>query len=166
MNNILLIGMMGCGKTTLGAMLAKKLGREYLSTDAVIEKQEGRTISEIFSTEGEAHFRALERIVSNELGKKQDLVIACGGGMPINEGCMAALKPSGTVIWLRRDPGEAYDTMDIIGRPLAQNGRQSFLNLYARREPIYRQWADLTVDVLPTAELTLNHILEALKCEF
>lgn len=163
MKNIVLIGMMGCGKTTLGTMLAEKLGRTLVDTDALIVEREGRSINEIFAAEGEGYFRDRELSVSEELARDADLVIACGGGLPMRPDCIGPLKQSGTVIWLRRDPGETYDTMDHSGRPLAQQGRQDFLDRFAQREPIYRQWADIIIDDFSSPAQTLNQILEALK---
>ena len=163
MKNIILIGMMGCGKTTQATLLANKLNRALVDTDELIVAQEGRSISEIFAADGEAYFRNLEQGVSEELGQMQDLIIACGGGLPLQSACMTALKQNGTVIWLRRDPGETYDTVDSSGRPLAQQGRQDFLDRFARREPIYRQWSDIVIDDFTSPEVTLNKILEALQ---
>ena len=163
MNNIIFIGMMGCGKTTVGTLLAKALGRTLVDTDALIEQREGRSIREIFATEGEDYFRHLERTVSKELGQSEDRIIACGGGLPLQSDCMAALKQTGTVIWLRRDPGETYDSMDTTARPLAQQGRQDFLDRFALREPIYHSCADIVINDFTSPEVTLNKILEALQ---
>ena len=163
MKNIVLIGMMGCGKSTVGALLAQKLGLTLVDTDALIEEREGRSISEIFAADGEDYFRDQELGVSEELARRQDLVIACGGGLPMKPDCIGSLKYSGTVIWLRRDPAETYDTMEISGRPLAQQGREAFLERFAQREPIYRQWADLVVEDFSTVENTLNAVLEGLE---
>lgn len=163
MENTVLIGMMGSGKTTLGTMLAEKLGRKLVDTDALIVEREGRSINEIFAIDGEEYFRNQELLVSEELARDSDLIIACGGGLPLRANCIGALKTSGIVIWLRRDPGETYDTMDTSGRPLAQQGRQAFLDRFAQRESIYRQWADIIIDDFTSPEITLNKILEALK---
>ena len=162
MKNIVLIGMMGCGKSTVGALLAQKLGLTLVDTDALIEEREGRSISEIFATDGEGYFRDQELGVSEELARKQDLVIACGGGLPMKPDCIGSLKYSGTVIWLRRDPGETYDTMDASGRPLAQQGREAFLERFAQREPVYRQWADAVIEDFSSPENTLKAVLEVL----
>lgn len=162
MKNIVLIGMMGCGKSTVGALLAQKLGLTLVDTDALIEEREGRRISEIFATDGEGYFRDQELGVSEELARKQDLVIACGGGLPMKPDCIGSLKYSGTVIWLRRDPGETYDTMDASGRPLAQQGREAFLERFAQREPVYRQWADAVIEDFSSPENTLKAVLEVL----
>lgn len=163
MKNIVLIGMMGCGKSTIGALLAEKLGRPLIDTDALIVEREGRSIPELFADEGEGYFRDLELGVSRELGEKEDLIIACGGGLPLRPDCITPLKQSGVVFWLRRDPGETYDTMDTAGRPLAQQGRDDFLARFAQREPVYRSWADHVIDNFSSPEVTMNQVLEALK---
>ena len=140
--NIILIGMMGCGKSTVGKLLARRLGRELADTDALIEKRQSRSIPELFAREGEAYFRALELELCRELSGRRGLVIACGGGLPTQEAAIAALKENGLVFWLNRDPGHTYDALDVSGRPLAQGGREDFLARYALRSPIYRRWAD------------------------
>ena len=141
MKNIILIGMMGCGKTTVGRLLAQALGRELVDTDEAIERREGRSISDIFAQDGEGRFRDLEADLCQELARREALVVACGGGLPLREGCMDALGQNGTVFWLDRDPGETYDGLDTSGRPLAQGGREAFLERYAQRRPVYSRWA-------------------------
>lgn len=162
-SNIVLIGMMSCGKSTIGALLAETLGRKLVDTDALIVEREGRSISDMFATDGEGYFRERELDISKELGQEQDLVIACGGGLPLRSDCMEALKQNGTVIWLCRDPGETYDTMDTSGRPLAQQGRQDFLDRFAQREPIYRACADHVIVEFSSPKATLNAVLTALN---
>lgn len=163
MKNIVLIGMMGCGKSTIGALLAERLGRKLVDTDEWIVEREGRSINEMFAAEGEAYFRARELEAARELAREQDLIIACGGGLPLRPGCIAPLKKSGVVFWLRRDPGETYDAMDTAGRPLAQQGRADFLERFAQREPIYQAWADHMIVDFSSPEHTCNAILEVLK---
>lgn len=140
--NIILIGMMGCGKTTVGALLSRRLGLELVDTDAIIEQRQGRSIPEIFAEGGEARFRALELELCRELGGQSGLIIACGGGLPLQDEAIAALKQNGVIFWLDRDPGQTYDALDVSGRPLAQAGRQDFLERYENRAPLYRRWAD------------------------
>lgn len=142
MKNIILIGMMGCGKTTVGRLLSQTLGRDLADTDALIEAREGRSIADIFACEGEEYFRDLELAVCHELSQASGLVVACGGGLPLRPGCISALKRSGPVFWLDRNPGETYDSLDTSGRPLAQEGREAFLERYRQRAPIYHRWAD------------------------
>lgn len=163
MKNIILIGMMSCGKSTIGAMLAEKLGRKLVDTDELIVEREGRSINEMFSAEGEGYFRDRERDLSQELGKTQDLIISCGGGLPLRSDSITPLKENGIVIWLCRDPGETYDTMDTEGRPLAQQGRQAFLDRFAQREPIYRACADHVIEDFSSPEATLNAVLSVLS---
>lgn len=165
MKNIILIGMMGCGKTTVGRLLAQALGRELADTDEVIEHREGRSISDMFTREGEAYFRGLEAALCRELARREGLVIACGGGLPLTEDCMAALKPGGTVFWLNRDPGETYDSLDTSGRPLAQGGREAFLQRYSQRAPIYRCRADFVISHAPSPQAAANAITAILQSE-
>ena len=103
--NIVLIGMMGCGKTTVGRLLAQRLECPMADTDALIEERTGRTIPDIFAADGEARFRALELELCRELAGRRGLVVACGGGLPLQDGAISALKENGLVFWLDRDPG-------------------------------------------------------------
>ena len=143
--NIILTGMMGCGKTTVGGLLARRLGRELADTDLLIEARTGRSIPDLFAREGEERFRALELELCRELAGREGLIVACGGGLPLRDGAISALKENGLVFWLDRDPGETYDGLDVSGRPLAQGGREDFLRRYRDRAPVYRRWADHTV---------------------
>lgn len=145
MKNLILTGMMGCGKTTVGKLLSRRLGLELADTDALIERREGRAIPDIFAQDGEAHFRALELALCRELSKQSGLVTACGGGLPMQDGAIATLKKTGLVFWLDRDPKETYDSLDVSGRPLAQSGREDFVLRYQNRAPVYRRWADYII---------------------
>lgn len=161
--NVVLIGMMGCGKTTVGGMLAQRLGFTFVDTDQYIEGALGRSIPDIFAQEGEDFFRAREGEAAEELARKTGQVIACGGGLPTRSDSIAPLKKTGTVVFLRREPGEIYDSVSMGGRPLGQQGRAAFLERYAQREPIYLRWADHIVDVGPTPQQTMKQILEVLE---
>ena len=141
MKHIVLIGMMGCGKTTVGRILARELGLTQIDTDAFLEERQGCTVAQIFADHGEAYFRALETQAAEELATQSGLVLSCGGGLPMVEASIAPLHAAGTVFWLDRDPGETYDRLDVSGRPLAKQGREDFLARYAARAPIYRRWA-------------------------
>lgn len=164
MKNIVLIGMMGCGKTTVGKLLAQRLGREFVDTDALIEQRENRSIPDIFATDGETRFRELELELCRELSGQDGLVIACGGGLPTQDGAIAALKENGLVFWLDRDPGETYYSLDISGRPLAQAGREDFLARYAARSPIYHRWADFIL-VKPESPQYAEHRISTIYRE-
>ena len=162
-DNVVLIGMMGCGKSTVGKLLAQTLRFAFVDTDQYIEAALGRSIPDIFAREGEAFFRDREQGAAEKLARRKSQVIACGGGLPTRADSIASLKYSGTVIFLRRDPGEIYDNVSMGGRPLGQQGRGAFLERYAGREPIYLEWADHVVDVQATPAETVQRILEVLK---
>lgn len=163
MKNLVLIGMMGCGKSTVGALLAQQLGWELVDTDLLIEEREGHTIPEIFASRGESYFREREREVALELSKRENTVIACGGGLPLRTDCITPLKTGGKVIFLHRDPGEIYDTVSMAGRPLGQGGRADFCARFAQREPIYRRWADLVVEQFDSPQEAAERILEGVE---
>lgn len=163
MKNIVLIGMMGCGKTTVGELLASRLKRTLVDTDALIERREGMTVPEIFESQGEGYFRALETGVTQALSLRQDLIIACGGGLPLQEGAMAALKESGVVLWLDRDPEDIFDREDLSDRPLAQEGRAAFLEKAARRREVYARWADATIHDFTSPISTAARAKEAVE---
>ena len=149
MKNIILIGMMGCGKTTVGRLLAQALGRELVDTDEAIERREGRSISDIFAQEGEPYFRDLEAALCQELAQRDGLAVACGGGLPLRDACMEGLAPGGVVFWLDRD----------------QAGREAFLRRYEQRAPTYRRWADHIISQAASPEAAARSILQILQRE-
>lgn len=146
-DNLVLVGFMGAGKSSVGRVLAKRLGRCFVETDDVISGREGCSIPEIFARHGEAYFRAAEEDVVGLLALKQGEVIATGGGLPCREGRMEALRALGTVIWLAGDFDTLYERARRAGeRPmLAHRSRDEVEALYRSREPFYRA-ADLIVD--------------------
>lgn len=160
---MILIGMMGCGKTTVGELLASRLKRTLVDTDDLIARREGMTVPEIFESQGEGYFRSLEMGVAQALSLRGDLVIACGGGLPLQEGAMAALKESGVVLWLDRDPGEIFDRVDLSDRPLAQEGREAFLERAAQRREVYARWADATIHDFTSPISTAARAKEAVE---
>lgn len=163
MKNIVLIGMMGSGKTTVGELLAPRLKRALVDTDSLIACREGMTIPEIFESQGEGYFRSVEAGVAQALSLRSDLIVACGGGLPLQEGAMTALKESGWVIYLDRDPGEIYDSADLSDRPLAQNGREAFVTLAGERRPVYEKWADATIHDFTSPISTAARVKEAVE---
>ena len=162
MKNIVLIGMMGCGKTTCGTLLSKKLNRNMVDTDAIIVQREGRAISDIFATEGEGYFRALETQVAKELGRKESLIIATGGGLPMREENVAALRQNGLIIWLKRDPADTFSSESMDGRPLAQAGKADFIARFEARAPVYAAAADYIIEDFSSPEATVESILACL----
>lgn len=160
MKNIVLIGMMGSGKTTIGQLLSQRLNRLLADTDQVIQRQVGMTVSDIFATQGEDAFRALETGVAQGLSIREDMIIACGGGLPLQKPAISALKESGIIVWLNRDPGEIFDTVPLGDRPLARQGRDAFLQRAAEREGIYRHWADIEITDFTSPDVTADQVLK------
>jgi shikimate kinase len=146
-NNIILIGFMGAGKSSVGRLLARRLGRCLVETDDMITAREARSIPEIFAAEGEAYFRAAEEEVLRLLALKRNEVIATGGGLPCRDGRPEALRALGTVVWLSGDFDVLLDRARRGGdRPmLAGKTRDEIRGLYRAREPFYRR-ADVSVD--------------------
>ena len=146
-DNVVLVGFMGAGKSSVGRILARRLGRCFVETDDMIVAREGASIPEIFATKGEAYFRAAEEEAVKLLALKHGDVIATGGGLPCREGRPAALRALGTVVWLSGDLDVLYRRAVGAGaRPmLAGRSRDDIEALYRSREPFYAQ-ADLTVD--------------------
>lgn len=163
MKNIVLIGMMGCGKTTCGRLLAEKLGRELVDTDALIEAREGRSVAAIFAEKGEPFFRDLETLVARKLSREENLVVATGGGMPLRRENRLALRENGVVVFLNRPAEDIFRSVSMAGRPLGQGGQEEFLRTFARRESAYRDCAHITAERFETPEDTVGEILEKLK---
>lgn len=157
MQNIILIGMPGCGKSTLGKALAEHLGRPFYDADAVLEAQTGRTIPEIFRSEGEATFRRLETDVLAQLGKLSGTVIATGGGCVTRQENYAHLQQNGRLIWLQRPLGD----LPVAGRPLSQT--TNCHSMYAQRRALYASFADATVQNDTEQAQVLHRLLEEMQ---
>lgn len=151
MKNIILIGFMGCGKTTLGIKLSYRLRRSMEDTDKLIEKKEGRTISDIFQTDGEAYFRTLETACLKRMIRTTNhKIISTGGGLPLKEENRALLKELGTVVYLRATAETIYERVKHDkSRPLLQgeNPQEKIRTLMAKRSALYEQAADVIIDV-------------------
>ena len=156
MQNVILIGMPGSGKTTIGTRLAAQLGRTFLDADTVLEQKAGIPIPEIFRLEGEEGFRQRETAVLAELGKRSGLVIATGGGCVTRPENYPLLHQNGTIFCLTRD----LSRLPISGRPVSQAlGAEE---LYRRRKPLYEKFADAMIDNDRTVEDAVRQILEVL----
>ena len=140
MRNIVLIGMPGCGKSTIGKELASSLGRKFIDADVVIEEKAGMSIPQIFETSGETGFRALETQVLSELGKESSLVIATGGGCVTKEENYPYLHQNSHIYWIKRD----IEALPTDGRPLSQAAKLS--DMYAVRRPLYERFSDCSID--------------------
>ena len=157
MENIILIGMPGCGKTTVGASLAKILSRPLKDADTELEQAVGRKITEILPTDGEASFRSLESETLLDLGKQSGLVIATGGGCVTIPNNYEKLHRNGTIVWLKRD----LDLLPTDGRPLSQTGRLQ--EMYQKRAPLYAHFADFSVENSGDPQDTAGEIIRILE---
>ena len=140
MQNIILIGMPGCGKTTVGQALAEKLEREFVDADEEIIRLAGNSIPEIFAQDGEEAFRDWETKALIALGKRSGLVIATGGGCVTQLRNYPFLHQNGTIVWLQRDLAK----LPTDGRPLSQSN--SLEAMYVKRKKLYQAFADITVN--------------------
>lgn len=149
--NVILIGFMGCGKTSVGIRLSYQMRRAFLDTDKLIERRAGMTISEIFEKDGEAYFRRLEtETLKGLLTEEGSRVISTGGGLPTREENRALLKELGTVVYLKLSAQTVYERLrGDTQRPLLQcdDPLGKIQELMAAREALYTAAADVTVDV-------------------
>ena len=147
--HLVLIGMMGVGKTTVSRVLGERLGRQVLDSDLVIEARTGRTVREIFATDGEAAFRAMEtEVLIEALTEQQPVVIAAAGGVVLSERNRTALRDSPSkVVWLCADPATLVERVRSGGhRPLLDDDPAATLQkMFTERAPLYRQVADAIV---------------------
>ena len=156
--NIVLIGVPGAGKTTVGRILARKLGRDFLDTDQKIEEISGKTISEIFIQDGESIFRATEKDVIEQSIAKGNAVISLGGGALMNSDTRELVKTQRT-IWLQTGLAQAVDRIGMNrNRPLLLgNVRGQLADLMAAREPFYIECAHEVVD---TNQLSADQVAD------
>lgn len=163
-NNIVLIGFMGCGKSSVGRKLAGALSYEFADTDAMIEDTYGKTISQMFEEDGEEYFRNAETELLRKLSTEADrLILATGGGMPMREENAALLKEIGTVIFLETKIETILERLqNDTGRPLAdgEDREKRLRPLYEKRLPVYREAADYILD---TEEKSFYAIIEEIK---
>ena len=157
MKNIVLIGMPGCGKSTIGTLLAEKLGRTLADADEKIISLAGKSIPEIFAQDGEPTFRDWETKALTELGKQSGLVIASGGGCVTQKRNYPLLHQNGYLVWLERD----CRVLPTDGRPLSQ--ANDLGKMYAVRKPLYEAFADIRVENTGTPAETVQKILDALE---
>lgn len=157
MENIILIGMPGSGKSTIAAILAQKTGRRLVDADQTVVHLAGKTIPEIFAEQGEAGFRAYETQALAELGKQSSLIIATGGGCVTRRENYPLLHQNGTIFCLQR----SLEKLPTNGRPLSQAGHLA--DMYRIRKPMYERFADYLIDNNGSAADTAAEILTKLE---
>jgi shikimate kinase len=145
---VFLIGLMGAGKTTVGKLLAARLGYDWLDSDKVLEQRCGVSVREIFELEGESSFRDREERILDELTQRPNLVLSTGGGIVLRESNRAALNARGFTVYLDGDPHELWmRTRHDKSRPILQgaDARQKLFDLHALRHSLYLATAHMTV---------------------
>lgn len=139
--HLILVGLPGAGKTSVGRAVAEQLGRRFLDFDAEIERREGVSIAEIFASSGEQHFRALERRLTDSLRTERGYVLSPGGGWIANPGCLDALRPPAVLVYLQVEPARALKRMagSVQSRPLLKRPDPvgELTKLLADREHLY-----------------------------
>jgi shikimate kinase len=162
---IYLLGMPGCGKSTIGKMLATSLGLTFIDMDEEIEKETGKSVQEIFDSDGESNFRFLERQLLQMLAGQDSIVVATGGGVPIHNNNMEMINSTGISIYLKASIGQLESRLkeDLI-RPLLrkENLKDSLAQLLTEREDIYSQ-SNYTIRVSEDPRITVQGIVEILE---
>ncbi len=152
---------MGTGKTAVGQLLAKKLDRKFIEMDLVIEQQAGKSIPEIFQQDGEIAFRELEIEVAREIAKRENAVIACGGGLVLNKINIDRLRESSRIVYLTASPRVILKRVSTEERqrPLLEvdSPTLTIQELLRFRKPFYERAADITID---TSKLDINSVAE------
>jgi len=164
---ISLIGLPGCGKSTVGRHLARHLGRRFVDSDVEIERRIGCSIKEFFEREGEAPFRDVEQSVVEDLATLSDAVLATGGGTVIREANRETLQRATTAVYLRSTPEELFRRLrHDTQRPLLQvrDPLRRLRDLYAERDPLYRRTAHFLIETgRPSIHTLINMILMQLE---
>jgi len=165
--SLVLIGLPGCGKSTVGRSLARRLDLPFADTDQLIEQRIGCSIREFFEREGEARFRDIEQEVLESLAQAQARVLATGGGAVLRPANRQALRAAGKVIYLRASADELWRRLrHDTQRPLLQvsDPQARLRQLYADRDPLYRETADFVIDTgRPSVPTLVNMILMQLE---
>jgi shikimate kinase len=159
--HLVLVGLMGAGKTTVGAVCAARLGRPFVDTDDLVEASTGLTVAEVFATQGEARFRDLEcQAVIDACEAPEPAVIACGGGAVVDAGNRRRLRRAGFVVWLQAPPATLRARVDAgAARPLLSSGGTGTLErLAVVRAAAYEAVADAFVD---TDARTIDQVVDA-----
>ncbi|MCD8345288.1 MAG: shikimate kinase [Oscillospiraceae bacterium] len=157
LENIILIGMPGSGKSVVAQALGQRLHRPVIETDAEIVKSAGKTIPEIFERSGEAEFRRLETLEMQASGKLSERIISTGGGVVTVEENYQYLHQNGVIVWLERDTSK----LPTDGRPISQ--KSNLNELYEKRKPMYERFADIKIDNNGTVYETVEKIIQEIE---
>ncbi|QEK11771.1 shikimate kinase [Crassaminicella thermophila] len=160
--NIVLIGMPGCGKTTIGKLLAERLNMKFCDIDKYIEEKEGRSVSDIFK-KGEEFFRSIENKAVKEVSKNCPLVISTGGGVIKLAENIELLKKNGLIIFIDRSVEDIISDVDTSTRPLLKDGKEKIYNLYKERYILYKKYCDCEIKNDTTLKIVIDRIVACLN---
>lgn len=160
--NIILIGIMGAGKTTVGKLLSRKLGYRFIDMDDYIEESQGETITQMFER-GEDYFRRIEAGAAQSLGALDKVVIATGGGVVKNDNNMKVLSQGGVIVYLQRQVDKILEVLDVSGRPLLRDNPQRLHEILREREELYNRYGEIVVQNNGDAGQAAQAIITALE---
>ncbi|WP_426350744.1 shikimate kinase [Alloiococcus sp. CFN-8] len=153
--NIVLVGMPGSGKSTIGAALAKATGKELIETDLLVEEHEGKTIPEIFEEKGEAYFREVEKAMVASAGKRSGAIISTGGGVILNKENLDPLRQNGQIYFIQRP----IESLSRDGRPLSKS-TEALKDMYKIRLPLYKSFSNTVVNNYTTITEAAEEIIK------
>ncbi len=162
MKNIVLIGMMGCGKTTVARILSRILRKTVIDMDDYLEEKYQQSIPEIF-LKGESYFRDLESICISEVSKRENIIISTGGGVVLRNENIKELKQNGIIIYIDRPIEDIVSDVDIASRPLLKEGSKKAIELFNKRNPLYLEACDYHVISNGTIDDVVNKVLKLLN---
>lgn len=158
MNNIYLIGMPGCGKSTIGKIVSEKLNLKHIDADEYLENKYCQTIPQIFALNGEDDFRQKESSVISELSNMSGVLVSTGGGVVTKENNKNVMKNSGTVVYIHTTPENILKNSNLSGRPLLKDKTRIY-DIYKARINLYKDFADIIIDNNSNIESAANQII-------
>ncbi|MEG1256117.1 shikimate kinase [Clostridium sp.] len=162
LNNIILIGMPGCGKTSFGKELSEDQGLNFIDLDEYLVEKNGMTIEEMFEN-GEEFFRDRESEAVKDMVSVKNTIIATGGGVVKRKKNIDILKSCGYLVFIHRKPEKIIESVDTSTRPLLKDGKEKIYSLYNERYDLYKEYADVTLDNNGTKEDVIKKLMEILK---
>ena len=161
MNNIYLIGMPGCGKSTIAKILSDKLNMNYIDADVYLEEKFNKKITDIFALDGEEVFRNMETQVISELSKKNNIIVSTGGGVVTRNKNKITMKNSGKIVFIDSEPEFILKNSALGGRPLLKD-KEKIFDLYKLRIDLYKDFADVTAKNNSSIEDAVRAIINIL----
>jgi shikimate kinase len=163
MKNIVLIGMPGSGKSSIGRKVADKFGMNFTDTDEMITFSEGKSINDIFFEKGENYFRDCECRAAMEAAEMSNTIIATGGGLVLRESNIRELKKNGIIVFINRSAENILKSSEMEGRPLLSGNRGKIYDLFASRIDLYKSFANIEIDNNEDIEDTVSRIILAFR---